>query len=95
MNYAGSSRSLLCKISPIALYHASIQEDTNARQSTGLGTHLMSLLASIARAIPGVEKTMLTCFTANEAALKFYKKLGYEKDEYSPEPKRLKGGGRC
>ena len=52
----------------------------------------MSLLASIARAIPGVEKTMLTCFTANEAALKFYKKLGYEKDEYSPEPKRLKGG---
>lgn len=52
----------------------------------------MSLLASVARAIPGVEKTMLTCFTANEAALEFYGKLGYEKDEYSPEPKRLKSG---
>lgn len=52
----------------------------------------MSLLTNIARAIPGVEKAMLTCYTANEAALKFYRKLGYEKDEYSPEPKRLKGG---
>ncbi|KAF7913903.1 uncharacterized protein EAF01_000309 [Botrytis porri] len=61
-------------------------------RGTGLGTHLMSLLTSIARAIPGVEKTILTCYTANEAALKFYRKLGYEKDEYSPEPKRLKGG---
>ncbi|QSZ30851.1 hypothetical protein DSL72_000409 [Monilinia vaccinii-corymbosi] len=61
-------------------------------RGTGLGTHLMSLLASIAHAIPGVQKTMLTCFTANEAALSFYKKLGYGKDEYSPEPKRLKGG---
>lgn len=35
---------------------------------------------------------MLTCFTANKTALNFYEKLGYEKDEYSPEPKRLKGG---
>ncbi|KAF7905948.1 hypothetical protein EAF00_000227 [Botryotinia globosa] len=61
-------------------------------RGTGLGTHLMSIFTNIACAIPGVEKTMLTCYTANEAALKFYRKLGYEKDEYSPEPKRLKGG---
>ncbi|KAM0130161.1 hypothetical protein ACHAO1_008039 [Botrytis cinerea] len=76
-------------IKVVYLYEIHLMDEL---RGTGLGTHLMSLLASIARAIPGVEKTMLTCFTANEAALKFYKKLGYEKDEYSPEPKRLKGG---
>ncbi|TEY54686.1 hypothetical protein BOTCAL_0239g00080 [Botryotinia calthae] len=76
-------------IKVVYLYEIHLMDEL---RGTGLGTHLMSLLTSIARAIPGVEKTMLTCFTANEAALKFYKKLKYEKDEYSPEPKRLKGG---
>ncbi|KAI9641051.1 hypothetical protein NHQ30_010479 [Ciborinia camelliae] len=61
-------------------------------RGTGLGIHLMNLLTSIAHAIPGVQKTMLTCFTANEPALSFYRKLGYEIDECSPEPRRLKGG---
>ncbi|KAA8576080.1 hypothetical protein EYC84_006242 [Monilinia fructicola] len=61
-------------------------------RGTGLGTHLMSIVTSVAQAIPGVKKTMLTCYTANEAGLKFYRKLGYETDEFSPEPKRLKGG---
>lgn len=54
----------------------------------------MNLLAHIAHAIPIVAKIMLTCFTANESALGFYKKLGYEKDECSPEPRKLKGGKR-
>ncbi|KAF7867244.1 hypothetical protein EAF04_005327 [Stromatinia cepivora] len=77
------------RLKVIYLYEIHLSEEL---RGTGLGIHLMSLLTSIARAIPGVEKTMLTCFTANEEALSFYKKLGYEKDEYSPEPKRLKGG---
>ncbi|TGO56958.1 hypothetical protein BCON_0071g00120 [Botryotinia convoluta] len=76
-------------IKVVYLYEIHLMDEL---RGTGLGTHLMSLLTNIARAIPGVEKTMLTCYTANEAALKFYRKLGYEKDEYSPEPKRLKGG---
>ncbi|KAF5878780.1 putative gnat family acetyltransferase protein [Botrytis fragariae] len=76
-------------IKVVYLYEIHLMDEL---RGTGLGTHLMSLLTNIARAIPGVEKTMLTCYTANEVALKFYRKLGYEKDEYSPEPKRLKGG---
>ncbi|TGO21770.1 hypothetical protein BPAE_0201g00080 [Botrytis paeoniae] len=76
-------------IKVVYLYEIHLMDEL---RGTGLGTHLMSLLTNIARAIPGVEKTMLTCYMANEAALKFYMKLGYEKDEYSPESKRLKGG---
>ncbi|APA07233.1 hypothetical protein SS1G_04033 [Sclerotinia sclerotiorum 1980 UF-70] len=73
----------------IYLYEIHLPEEL---RSTGLGTHLMTLLTSISRAIPGVEKIMLTCFVANKEALGFYKKFGFEIDEYSPEPKRLKGG---
>ncbi|KAB8290556.1 hypothetical protein EYC80_010981 [Monilinia laxa] len=61
-------------------------------RGTGLGKHLMSIVTSVAHAIPGVKKTMLTCYTANETGLNFYRKLGYETDEFSPEPRRLKGG---
>ena len=34
----------------------------------------------------GFEKVMLTCFEANEGALRMYEKLGYELDESSPDP---------
>lgn len=52
----------------------------------------MSLLDSIATKIPETEKVMLTCFTSNVRGIKFYERLGYEKDEFSPPPRVLRNG---
>lgn len=54
----------------------------------------MRILERIAVKIQGTEKTMLTCFVCNARAVRFYEKLGYEKDEYSPEAKVLRNGTR-
>ncbi|KAH6900312.1 acyl-CoA N-acyltransferase [Thelonectria olida] len=61
-------------------------------QGTGLGTKLMGHLMDVAENIPAVEKTMLTCFVSNAYGLKFYEKLGFTKDEYSPRERKLRGG---
>ncbi|KAH8779445.1 acyl-CoA N-acyltransferase [Hyaloscypha sp. PMI_1271] len=63
-----------------------------ALQGTGLGTALMNLVGEIAARIPGTEKVMLTCFTSNVRGVKFYERLGYAKDEFSPPPKVLRNG---
>lgn len=34
----------------------------------------------------GMHKVMLTCFTSNTGAQRLYRKLGYSKDETSPDP---------
>ncbi|KAL1965892.1 hypothetical protein VTN77DRAFT_5025 [Rasamsonia byssochlamydoides] len=60
-------------------------------QGQGLGAQLMSLFEEIGQRI-GLEKAMLTVFRANVAARKFYDRLGYEVDEFSPQPKRLRDG---
>lgn len=52
----------------------------------------MSYLEVIGKNIPETEKTMLTVFTANERGVRFYEKLGYAKDEYSPPAKQLRNG---
>ena len=59
---------------------------------SGLGTALMKLLDEIAARVPDTEKVMLTCFTINFRGVKFYEKLGFAKDEYSPRPKVLRNG---
>jgi hypothetical protein len=41
---------------------------------------------------PDAEKIMLTCFRSNRRALEFYRKLGFERDEYSPPPTVLRNG---
>ncbi|KAH7412422.1 acyl-CoA N-acyltransferase [Cadophora sp. MPI-SDFR-AT-0126] len=61
-------------------------------RGTGLGKTLMHYLLTIGKAIPSVKKVMLTVFTRNERAVAFYRKLGYEKDEYSPLPRVLRNG---
>jgi len=63
-----------------------------AVQGTGLGTVLMKILEFIGSKIPDTKKIMLTCFVSNERGVKFYQKLGYSKDEFSPEPKTLRNG---
>lgn len=57
----------------------------------GIGTRLMSIMEEIGTRV-GVEKAMLTVFRSNEAALKFYRKLGYVEDEYSPQARLLRNG---
>ncbi|KAI5467343.1 acyl-CoA N-acyltransferase [Mariannaea sp. PMI_226] len=61
-------------------------------QGTGLGTKLMGHLVDVAENIPTVEKVMLTCFVSNTSGLKFYEKLGFTKDDYSPRERKLRGG---
>jgi N-alpha-acetyltransferase 40 len=58
----------------------------------GLGAHLMHIVEQIAVRTAVVEKVMLTVFRRNEKARKFYAKLGYQVDEFSPREKRLRGG---
>jgi len=50
----------------------------------------MDLLEKIANNI-GVEKVMLSCFTANKHAMNFYERRGYRTDAYSPAPRKLRG----
>ncbi|PNP58560.1 hypothetical protein THARTR1_01576 [Trichoderma harzianum] len=59
---------------------------------SGLGKHLMNQLITIAENIPSTKKVMLTCFTSNLNGLKFYEKLGFTKDDFSPRDRTLRGG---
>lgn len=60
-------------------------------QGKGLGRYLVDIMEQVG-AEAGMEKAMLTVFLRNEGALKFYERLGYAEDEYSPEPRRLRNG---
>lgn len=60
-------------------------------QGKGIGTRLMQMVEEVGRKA-GVEKAMLTSFKANKTALRFYERLGYEEDEYSPRPRKLRNG---
>lgn len=57
----------------------------------GAGKYLVETMEEIGRNV-GVEKSMLTVFKSNEGALRFYERLGYAVDEYSPGPRRLRNG---
>lgn len=57
----------------------------------GLGGHLMRIIEGIGMKV-GAEKAMLTVFVANQKAVEFYTRLGYEEDEYSPKPRKLRNG---
>ncbi|KAF3387601.1 hypothetical protein F1880_000835 [Penicillium rolfsii] len=57
----------------------------------GLGVLLMTQMEEIGRLI-GLKKAMLTVFKCNTTARRFYEKAGYEVDEFSPQPRRLRNG---
>ncbi|KAM0440944.1 hypothetical protein ACHAPT_000247 [Fusarium lateritium] len=61
-------------------------------QGTGLGRKLMGYLMDVADNIGSVDKVMLTCFVSNASGLKFYEKLGFDKDDSSPRERKLRGG---
>jgi N-alpha-acetyltransferase 40 len=54
----------------------------------------MKLVENIAAKIPTTANVMLTCFTTNEKAVRFYEKVGFTKDEFSPPPKVLRNGNK-
>lgn len=53
---------------------------------------MIKVLESIGAKIPETTKVMLTVFTRNLRGVRFYEKLGFEKDEFSPPPKILRNG---
>ncbi|CAF3586323.1 hypothetical protein SNK03_000997 [Fusarium graminearum] len=61
-------------------------------QGTGLGKQLMGYYMDVVENIPSIEKAMLTCFVSNKSALKFYERLGFTRDDYSPRERKLRGG---
>ncbi|KAL7791348.1 acyl-CoA N-acyltransferase [Trichoderma ceciliae] len=61
-------------------------------QGSGLGKHLVNFLITIAENIPSTKKVMLTCFTSNINGLRFYQKIGFTKDDFSPRDRTLRGG---
>ena len=60
-------------------------------QGLGVGKEMITTFESAGK-FAEVKKAMLTVFKANEKALHFYEKLGYEEDDFSPRPKRLRNG---
>ena len=52
----------------------------------------MGYLMAAAENIPRVEKVMLTCFASNASGLRFYERLGFDKDDFSPRERKLRGG---
>ncbi|PYH47381.1 N-terminal L-serine N(alpha)-acetyltransferase NAT4 [Aspergillus saccharolyticus JOP 1030-1] len=62
-----------------------------AVQRQGLGAQLMRVFLRIGERV-GMQKAMLTVFRANGAAIRFYERLGFEVDESSPRPRRLRNG---
>lgn len=60
-------------------------------RGNGIGKQLIGMMEEVGRKA-GVAKAMLTVFVENEGALNFYRKLGYEEDEFSPGPRKLRNG---
>ena len=60
-------------------------------QGQGLGKQLMIRYEDIGRRI-GLEKVMLTVFKSNPKAMRFYERLGYVVDEFSPPVRILRNG---
>jgi ribosomal protein S18 acetylase RimI-like enzyme len=71
------------------LYIYEIHLTPNLR-AIGLGKHLMNLAEHIASAT-GMHKLELSVFTRNVAAERFYRSLGYDTDETSPQPRKVRG----
>ncbi|KAG9691042.1 hypothetical protein KCU95_g14789, partial [Aureobasidium melanogenum] len=57
----------------------------------GLGRHLFNMVEYIGGAT-GMDKAMLTVFKRNVHARRWYDSRGYEVDEISPRPRKLRGG---
>lgn len=61
-------------------------------RGTGLSRLLIKMLETVAAEIEVMEKVMLTVFTCNKRAMQFYRRCGFERDDISPQPRKLRGG---
>lgn len=57
----------------------------------GVGKVLLAMVETIARKVK-VEKAMLTVFKSNRRASKWYDRMGYAIDDFSPPPRILRNG---
>jgi N-alpha-acetyltransferase 40 len=73
----------------LMLYVYEVHLGRNLR-GLGLGRHLMNLAEHVARST-GMHKVELSVHSGNEAAERFYRRLGFETDETSPAPRELRG----
>ena len=53
-------------------------------RSRGLGRILVEIMEGFGKRV-GVEKVMLTVFLENEGARRFYSRLGYVRDDFTPD----------
>lgn len=60
-------------------------------RGTGLADVLMGCLETVAGNVEVMKKVMLTVFTSNTRAREFYRRRGFEEDETSPRPRKLRG----
>jgi len=60
-------------------------------QGNGYGKVLMTMLEGFGRNV-GLTMAMLTVFTENTGAIRFYQRIGYDKDVWSPKPRQLRNG---
>lgn len=61
-------------------------------RGTGLAALLMDFLETVATNIKIMDKVMLTVFTCNHRAMAFYRRCGFDVDETSPQPRKLRNG---
>lgn len=61
-------------------------------RGTGLADLLMGFLETVATNIQAMDKVMLTVFTCNTRAVKFYRRFGFSTDDISPQPRKLRNG---
>lgn len=52
----------------------------------------MEHILAVGQNIECVEKVMLTCFVCNTGARRFYEKMKFDVDEFSPGERKLRGG---
>ncbi|KAL9100776.1 MAG: hypothetical protein Q9163_003893, partial [Psora crenata] len=60
-------------------------------RAKGIGERLMCIFETIG-VKAGVQKAMLTVLAVNDAARRFYERIGYEEDDFSPTARTLRGG---
>lgn len=63
---------------------------SDSLRGLGVGAYLMQIMETIGKNAD-MERAMLTVFSSNESAERFYRKRGYE-TYYTPEPRILRGG---
>ena len=60
-------------------------------QGQSVGTRMMEVVEGAGKRA-GCQKAMLTVWRSNKGARRFYERLGWGEDEFSPGPRKMRGG---